>query len=269
MPLLWQGVHHKVAMLTNYGDYLELFWKYFFPILTIFFGRASLEPHIAMVHEGVRKKCSICNKVLSDLNKHMRTVHGTYRRRAKIPKDLIGELDNPEAEISPQIYGATCGSKNSPETESDADIELEYDDGSMDGNGEEEHHASISITPLKKENGRFLSSSTKFELHNDQSTESIKEELGLSAGITLQKIVRPNKSLPKLLYCGPKKEAKSPTEGSPLKLPSIPLSAVQQQQQCQKRDQTESSNNGMVKITGKFSRKVTELLPHKKTVQNI
>ena len=25
--------------------------------------RASLEPHIAMVHEGVRKKCSICNKV--------------------------------------------------------------------------------------------------------------------------------------------------------------------------------------------------------------
>ena len=25
--------------------------------------RASLEPHIAMVHEGVRKKCEICNKV--------------------------------------------------------------------------------------------------------------------------------------------------------------------------------------------------------------
>ena len=245
------------------------FENIFYQSWQFFFGRASLEPHIAMVHEGVRKKCSICNKVLSDLNKHMRTVHGTYRRRAKIPKDLIGELDNPEAEISPQIYGATCGSKNSPEPESDADIELEYDDGSMDGNGEEEQHASISITPLKKENGRFLSSSTKFELHNDQSTESIKEELGLSAGITLQKIVRPNKSLPKLLYCGPKKEAKSPTEGSPLKLPSIPLSAVQQQQQCQKRDQTESSNNGMVKITGKFSRKVTELLPHKKTVQNI
>ena len=223
-----------------------------------------MEPHIAMVHEGVRKKCSICNKVLSDLNKHMRTVHGTYRRRAKIPKDLIGELDNPEAEISPQLYGATSGSKISPEPESDADIELEYDDGSMDGNGGEEQHESISITPLKKENGRFLSSSTKFELHNDQSTESIKEELGLSAGITLQKIVRPNKSLPKLLYCGPK-EAKSPT--MEVKLPSsTPLSAVQQQ--CQ-RDQTESSNKKMVKITGKFSRKVTELLPHKKTVQNV
>lgn len=228
----------------------------------VFTTRASLEPHIAMVHEGVRKKCSICNKVLSDLNKHMRTVHGTYRRRAKIPKDLIGELDNPEAEISPQIYGASSGSKISPEPESDADIELEYDDGSVDGNGGEEQHESISITPLKKENGRFLSSSTKFELHNDQSTESIKEELGLSAGITLQKIVRPNKSLPKLLYCGPK-QAKSPTE---VKLPSsAPLSEAHQQ--CQ-RDQTESSN-AMVKITGKFSRKVTELLPHKKTVQNI
>ena len=228
-----------------------------------------------MVHEGVRKKCSICNKVLSDLNKHMRTVHGTYRRRAKIPKDLIGELDNPETEIPPQIYGATSGSKNSPEPESDADIELDYDDGSMDGNGGEEQHESISITPLKKENGRFLSSSTKFELHNDQSTESIKEELGLSAGITLQKIVRPNKSLPKLLYCGPNKEAKSPTtDVSPHQIPSsTPLSGVQQQQQqqqCQQQwDQQNESSNKMVKITGKFSRKVTELLPHKKTVQNV
>merc|ERR1719273_1033109 len=100
---------------------------------------------------------------------------------------------------------------------------------------EQEQYASISITPIKKENVSFLPPSSKFELHNDQSTESIKEELGLSAGITLQKIVRPNKSLPKLLYCGPK-EGKSPTE---VKLPSsTPLSAVHQQ--CQ-RDQTESS----------------------------
>ena len=29
--------------------------------------RASLEPHIAMVHEGVRKKCSICNKVSQEV----------------------------------------------------------------------------------------------------------------------------------------------------------------------------------------------------------
>merc|ERR1719322_1572270 len=91
----------------------------------VFTTRASLEPHIAMVHEGVRKKCTICNKVLSDLNKHMRTVHGTYRRRAKIPKDLIGELDNPETEISPQIYGATSGSKNNPEPEPDINLDHE------------------------------------------------------------------------------------------------------------------------------------------------
>merc|ERR550534_866489 len=167
----------------------------------VFTTRASLEPHIAMVHEGVRKKCTICNKVLSDLNKHMRTVHGTYRRRAKIPKDLIGELDNPETEISPQIYGATSGSKNNPEPE--PDIDLDHEEGFMELNEEEqEQYASISITPIKKENVSFLPPSSKFELHNDQSTESIKEELGLSAGITLQKIVRPNKSLPKLLYCG-------------------------------------------------------------------
>ena len=66
----------------------------------VFITRASLVPHIAMVHERVRKKCNICNKVLSDLNKHMRTVHGTYRRKAKIPKELISEIDNPDSRSS-------------------------------------------------------------------------------------------------------------------------------------------------------------------------
>ena len=42
-----------------------------------------------MVHRGVRRECPECGKVLSDLWKHMRTVHGLYRRRAKIPKDQI------------------------------------------------------------------------------------------------------------------------------------------------------------------------------------
>ena len=41
------------------------------------------------VHKGVRKECPECGKVLSDLWKHMRTVHGHYRRRAKIPKDAL------------------------------------------------------------------------------------------------------------------------------------------------------------------------------------
>jgi hypothetical protein len=45
-------------------------------------------------------------QVLSDLNKHMRTVHHTYRRKAKIPKDMISEMDNPDLGMAPQIYGA-------------------------------------------------------------------------------------------------------------------------------------------------------------------
>ena len=53
----------------------------------IFSTKSSLEPHIMMVHKGVRKKCPDCGKVLSDLWKHMRTIHGHYRRRVKIPKD--------------------------------------------------------------------------------------------------------------------------------------------------------------------------------------
>ena len=53
----------------------------------IFSTKSSLEPHIMMVHKGVRKKCPDCGKVLSDLWKHMRTIHGHYRRRVKIPKE--------------------------------------------------------------------------------------------------------------------------------------------------------------------------------------
>jgi hypothetical protein len=47
-----------------------------------------------MVHRGVRRECPECGKVLSDLWKHMRTVHGLYRRRAKIPKEkALGGAD--------------------------------------------------------------------------------------------------------------------------------------------------------------------------------
>ena len=53
----------------------------------IFSTKSSLEPHILMVHKGVRKKCPDCGKILSDLWKHMRTIHGHYRRRVKIPKE--------------------------------------------------------------------------------------------------------------------------------------------------------------------------------------
>ena len=67
-----------------------------------------------MVHRGVRRECPECGKVLSDLWKHMRTVHGQYRRRAKIPKDNVagseGKNGTPttpsksssDAEVSPK-----------------------------------------------------------------------------------------------------------------------------------------------------------------------
>lgn len=67
----------------------------------IFTTKSSLEPHIEAVHKGVRKECVLCGKVLSDLWKHMRTVHGKYRRKTKIPKD--------------EVFGATAGNKH-PET---------------------------------------------------------------------------------------------------------------------------------------------------------
>ena len=46
-----------------------------------------------MVHRGVRRECPECGKVLSDLWKHMRTVHGQYRRRVKIPKEKVVGAD--------------------------------------------------------------------------------------------------------------------------------------------------------------------------------
>lgn len=55
----------------------------------IFTTKSSLEPHIEAVHKGIRRECKICGKVLSDLWKHMRTVHGQYRRKVKIPKDEV------------------------------------------------------------------------------------------------------------------------------------------------------------------------------------
>ena len=35
------------------------------------------------------RACGVCGKVLSDLWKHMRTVHGQYRRKLKIPKEEV------------------------------------------------------------------------------------------------------------------------------------------------------------------------------------
>jgi len=250
----------------------------------VFTTRASLEPHIAMVHEGVRKKCSICNKVLSDLNKHMRTVHGTYRRKAKIPKELIGEMDNPDANITPQIYGANPGGKNACQTELNIATNFEKTsilETTLKSEIIPKVNSNIPNLPLKIEQTVSMTpKKSEFELKHDVVTESIKEELGLSSGITLQKIVRPLKGPPKLTYHGPKSGfAPKPNQFGSIMI--TPKTNFLDQDDCSEpisdanncllprlvkmSDETESSK--MVKITGKFSRKVPDLVPLKKIVQ--
>ena len=57
---------------------------------------------------GVRRECKICGKVLSDLWKHMRTVHGQYRRKVKIPKDeVFGSPSNSTAAPLPTVAETT------------------------------------------------------------------------------------------------------------------------------------------------------------------
>merc|ERR1712020_231658 len=81
----------------------------------IFSTKSSLEPHIMMVHKGVRKKCPDCGKVLSDLWKHMRTIHGHYRRRVKIPKEeAILQMTSPTTPLEDSPDNAMTDNKFSP-----------------------------------------------------------------------------------------------------------------------------------------------------------
>ncbi len=79
----------------------------------VFSTKSSLEPHIEMVHKGVRKACPECGKVLSDLWKHMRTVHGHYRRRAKIPKEDL-DLSSEVLQNGSGANGDSSGEGRSP-----------------------------------------------------------------------------------------------------------------------------------------------------------
>ena len=91
----------------------------------LFSTKSSLEPHIDMVHRGLRRECPECGKVLSDLWKHMRTVHGLYRRRAKIPKDKLGNSDGNESSPSKSVYDFDV-STESPSTpkKNSSDVEI-------------------------------------------------------------------------------------------------------------------------------------------------
>ena len=207
-----------------------------------------MEPHIAMVHEGVRKKCEICNKVLSDLNKHMRTVHGTYRRKAKIPKELIGEMDNPRVNLMPQIYGT-----NQSETEQSPASQTDKQ--------------SILETKLKANNIPKTKTHIPEVKNSQDDMQSIKKELGLSSGITLQKIIRPIKGPPKLTYHGPGTFAKSTKFGSITITPKTPDPDTNNCHMSRLVKMPEETESSIIKISGNFSRKLPDLVPLKKIVQ--
>ena len=124
--------------------------------------------------------------MLSDLNKHMRTVHGTYRRKAKIPKDLISEMDNPDADLLPQIYGTSSNSNpsNIPETPAQKPVQKQQSIPRIPTQ-------SAVKTPVKKPKSspsktpspRTVAKNNNYDLvENDNVTMSIKQELGLSSG---------------------------------------------------------------------------------------
>ena len=188
----------------------------------------------------------------------MRTVHGTYRRKAKIPKELISEIDNPDSSILPQIYGTTS-SKSSPiKTEnipSTSPVVIKNIPT------QPQKIPKRKPTPDKKKN---------FELHNDRVTESIKEELGLSSGITLQKIVRPSpvpvKGPPKLTYHGPVTGAnpKLYEFGSIEITPMNNFEGDSDSNNCNlpsllSVEAVDSQPSKMIKISGKFSRQMPGL----------
>ena len=195
----------------------------------------------------------------------MRTVHGTYRRKAKIPKDLISEIDNPESGILPQIYGTS--SKNSPDKVTSLNIPEIQQQPIIP--------KAVTVTPTKRKTPtKSLSKNNNIKLENDNVTQSIKEELGLSSGITLQKIVRPMKGPPKLTYHGPRTDS-LPTLNQFGSIEITPMNSL---------DVGSDSNNclvprlallkpenppssSMIKISGKNSRKMPELVQLKKVVQ--
>ena len=170
-------------------------------------------------------------QVLSDLNKHMRTVHGTYRRKAKIPKDMISEItENPDSEIVPQIFGSSPEKLSpgpSPEKQQKTDIPDIQQQPIIPKQESTPVKRKIltKILPRPPEKKKPPSKKTpsrnnNYELsitpvppqsikHELDIAQSIKQELGLSSGITLQKIVRPSapilKGPPKLTYHGPPK----------------------------------------------------------------
>ena len=226
-------------------------------------------------------------KVLSDLNKHMRTVHGTYRRKAKIPKDMISEItENPDSEIVPQIFGSSSEKPSpgpSPEKQQKTDIPDIQQQPIIPKQESTPVKRKIltKILPRPPEKKKPPSKKTPSRNNNYEPSitppqsikheldiaQSIKQELGLSSGITLQKIVRPSgqpaqilKGPPKLTYHGPPKVIHcGAIEITPMKEEGEVKSEVDASNnfipRLVKKPDPSSPSSSVINMNGKYSQK--------------
>ena len=171
------------------------------------------------------KHIYIIFQVLSDLNKHMRTVHRTYRRKTKISQDhdQPDELSSAsklveKAELTtgnPRITEVISSvSKPSIPTIAHVASNSKPNIPIVNTNCAKPHIPIVqngqsvfqpNLVPIIQNGGSIFRANLAAKTHVDLVT-SIKHELGLSSGITLQKIVKPSApaKLPKLSYHGPK-----------------------------------------------------------------
>ena len=171
------------------------------------------------------KHIYIIFQVLSDLNKHMRTVHRTYRRKTKISQDhdQPDELSSAsklveKAELTPgnPRINEVISSVSKPSIPTIAHVASNSKPNIpiVNTNCAKPHIPIVqngqsvfqpNLVPIIQNGGSIFRANLAAKTHVDLVT-SIKHELGLSSGITLQKIVKPSApaKLPKLSYHGPK-----------------------------------------------------------------
>ena len=192
----------------------------------IFSTKSSLEPHIMMVHKGVRKKCPDCGKVLSDLWKHMRTIHGHYRRRVKIPKDeailkmtseaSVGEIEE-DNDARSNILSPTLSSSSQPKFTTPPPLQR-----LSNLTPPVMHHSKTSET-LKTKPAQSKTGANKRLALDDDDANQTKSNKASSASLALMKHKRKN-SLPLKVKMPFKISKKSAEGGSNVRKQALRLS---------------------------------------------
>ena len=145
--------------------------------------------------------------MLSDLNKHMRTVHHTYRRKAKISKEQAAELvDTATEKTSPTKEKVVVAD---PRRSVAAKPVIKPTTKLIPERKMPRIETLLSTAALTALPAASLTSPSVV-VDDAATTESIKQELGLSSVITLEKIRKKpaaapphQQPLPKLTYHGP------------------------------------------------------------------